>query len=110
MDLLLSSRVVKAEEALEMGLVDFVHPSEELLERTQDYARDLAQNCSPASMAMIKRQLAEDAQVPLDAAADRALRLMLRSFDGADFVEGVSSFLDKRAPAFAPLGEGTTYG
>lgn len=110
LDLLLSSRVVRAEEALELGLVDYVVPADEVLDRAVAYAQDLADNCSPASMAMIKRQLAFDADLPLEAAGDRALRLMLHSFAGPDFVEGVASFQEKRQAAFPPLGKGTVFG
>ena len=42
LDLLFSGRVVLAEEAAQMGLVNAVHPPEELLDRTLDYARELA--------------------------------------------------------------------
>ena len=57
LDLLLSARVIVAEEAERMGLVNAVFPREELLDRAVGYADDLARNCSPASMAAMKRQV-----------------------------------------------------
>ena len=50
MDLLFSGRVILAEEAAQMGLVNEVVAPEHLLDRTLDYAADLAQNSSPTSI------------------------------------------------------------
>jgi enoyl-CoA hydratase/carnithine racemase len=54
-------------------------------------------------MASIKRQVYAALEQALPAALAEADELMLRSFTAPDFVEGVSSFLERRAPAFAPL-------
>src|SRR5919199_1535839 len=51
LDLLLSGRVVLAEEAAQMGLVNRVLAPEQLLDETLAYARDMAASCSPAAMA-----------------------------------------------------------
>jgi enoyl-CoA hydratase/carnithine racemase len=104
LDLLLSGRVVLAEEAHELGLVNRVLAPADLLEATLEYARELVVSCSPASMATIKRQIyaALDQDLP-DALAD-ADRLMLESFIAPDFVEGVASFVERRDPHFAALG------
>lgn len=107
LDLLLSARVVLAEEALEMGLVNRVLPGEALVEEAVAYARDLAANCSPASMAIIKRQIHDHADADLAAALAESDAYMARTLSGPDFKEGVASFVERRAPDFAPLGEGT---
>jgi enoyl-CoA hydratase/carnithine racemase len=104
LDLLLSARVVLAEEALSLGLVNRVAPQERLLEETLAYARELAVNSSPASMATIKRQVYADLARGLEEATARADELMLASFTAPDFQEGVESFLAHREPRFAALG------
>jgi enoyl-CoA hydratase/carnithine racemase len=104
LDLLLSGRVVLAEEAQGLGLVNRVLPPETLLEGTLDYARELVVNCSPASMATMKRQVYADLDRALPDALAGADELMLESFTAPDFVEGVTSFLERRDPRFAPLG------
>jgi enoyl-CoA hydratase/carnithine racemase len=109
LDLLASGRVFTSEEALELGLVSRVLPGPELLPAAQAYAADLAASCSPASMAVMKEQVYGAWDEPLGAALDRANRLMLQSLSGVDFVEGVQSYVDRRPPAFKPLGQGTTY-
>ena len=107
LDLLLSGRVVLAEEAAEMGLVNRVLPGEILLEEAIAYGRDLAANCSPASMATIKRQVYDHATADLARALAESDAYMAQTLAGPDFKEGVSSFVERRAPDFAPLGEGT---
>jgi enoyl-CoA hydratase/carnithine racemase len=104
LDLLLSGRVVLAEEAQTLALVNRVVAPEELLEETLGYARELALKCSPASMASMKRQVYVDLERGLGEALAEADRLMLGSFTAPDFVEGVTSFLERRDPRFAPLG------
>lgn len=104
LDLLLSGRVVLAEEAQTLGLVNRVSTPEQLLEETLHYARELASKCSPASMAKMKRQVYADLQRGLAEALAEADRLMFESFAAPDFVEGVTSFLERRDPRFAPLG------
>ena len=77
LDLLLSGRVVLGREAAAMGLVNAAMGRETVLEQTLAYARDLAVNCSPASMATMKRQVYAALQQPLPEALDEADRLML---------------------------------
>jgi enoyl-CoA hydratase/carnithine racemase len=102
LDLLLSGRVVRGAEAADLGLANRALPSETLLEQTLAYARELAVQCSPASMATIKRQVYGDLDRALPDALAGADRLMLESFGAPDFAEGVSSFLERREPSFAP--------
>ena len=101
--LLLSARVVQADEAERIGLVNAVYPPSELLNKAVNYASDLAQNCSPASMAAIKRQVYEDVDRGIDEASTRALEEMVESFRRPDVKEGAASFLERRKPEFEPL-------
>jgi enoyl-CoA hydratase/carnithine racemase len=103
LDLLLSGRVVFAEEAHELGLVNRVYAPDRLLDGALDYARELVVNCSPASMATIKRQVYADLERTLPDTLEEADRLMLTSFTAPDFAEGVTSFVERRDPRFAGL-------
>jgi enoyl-CoA hydratase/carnithine racemase len=103
MDLLLSGRTFTGAEAYELGLVSRAVPAETLMEQTLAYARDLAVHSSPASMAVIKRQIWGDWLITLDESATTAVRLMVESFGRPDFTEGIASFLERRPPAFPPL-------
>jgi enoyl-CoA hydratase/carnithine racemase len=103
-DLLLSSRVVLAEEAATMGLVNRVLPPDELLPATYDYARALATEVSPASLREAKRQLYADQHDDVGTAVERSVRLTDEMMGGADYAEGVRAWLDKRPPAFPDPG------
>lgn len=106
LDLLLSARKVGGDEAARLGLVNRALPGDEILTAARDYIADLAQHCSPASMAAIKRQVYLDLHRGLAAAGSDAERLMAESFGRPDVAEGVQSFVDRRDPSFARIGDG----
>ncbi len=103
MDLLFSSRRVSGTEAASMGLVQKALPADQVLTHALEYIKDLAARCSPASIAVMKRQVYRHLTTSLADAESEALRLMSESFTRGDFKEGVSSFLQKRPPSFARL-------
>jgi enoyl-CoA hydratase/carnithine racemase len=99
-DLLLSSRVVLAEEALEVGLVNRVLPFDELLPYTLDYARRMAAEISPSSLRIMKRQLWDDMVGELGPSVKFAVETMERMVGEPDFAEGVAAFQEQRLPRF----------
>jgi enoyl-CoA hydratase/carnithine racemase len=99
-DLLFSSRVVLAEEAEAMGLVNRVLPADELLDHTLEYARRMAADVSPWSLLVLKRQLYGDQLRSLHEAALDAESLMQEAFQQTDFKEGVAALTEKRPPRF----------
>jgi enoyl-CoA hydratase/carnithine racemase len=105
LDLLFSARVVLGAEAQALGLVNRALPPETVLEETLAYARELAAQCSPASMATMKRQVYADLDRELPDALAEADRQMIASFGAPDFVEGVASFVERRDPRFPALGQ-----
>jgi enoyl-CoA hydratase/carnithine racemase len=103
LDLLLSGRVILGEEAARIGVVNRAVIQGNLLAETMAYARELAVQSSPASMATMKRQVYADAERGLAESLAEADRLMLESFTAPDFSEGVASFVERREPRFAAL-------
>lgn len=101
LDLLFSSRKITGEEAARLGVVNAALPPGEVLSHAQQYVRDLAERCSPASLAVMKQQVYEQLHAGLAAAEADARRRMLESFGRPDFAEGVQSFLERRPPSFA---------
>jgi enoyl-CoA hydratase/carnithine racemase len=103
LDLLLSGRTFLAEEAARLGLVKEVVAPEKLMKRALEYAEDIAQNCSPASMAVIKSQVYGDATRDVVEATSRAGVLLHEAMPRPDVIEGITSFLEKRPPQFPSL-------
>jgi len=96
-DLLLTGRIIAADEARSMGLVNEVVPTEKLIERARELASQLMEN-SPASLVCTKRLLSDHARAELDAQIRSAVRENAAIRSTSDFREGISSFLEKRKP------------
>ena len=99
-DLLLSSRIVRAEEAEQLGLVNAVLPPDELLPYVQGYARDLATTVSRRSLAETKRQVAADLLGGPGTSIERSKALLDEMMGEPDFAEGVAALNEKRPPSF----------
>jgi len=94
-DLLLTGRIVDAEEAFRMGLVNEIVPHEQLAMRVESLAEELLAN-SPESIAATKRLLATQHRPWLAVAIKAALEANAQSRETVDFREGVAAFLEKR--------------
>jgi enoyl-CoA hydratase/carnithine racemase len=106
LDLLFSSRKISGTEAADLHVVNAALPRADVLPHAQQYVRDLAATSSPASMAIMKRQVYQQMHAGLLVAEREARDLMIESFGRPDFREGVSSFVERRAPQFARLPPG----
>jgi enoyl-CoA hydratase/carnithine racemase len=100
LDMLFSARLVDANEALRMGLVNQVFPQDGFMASVQAYARDLANNVSPRSLGIIKTQVYNAMFQTLGEAFETAEQEMVKSLQCEDFKEGVAHFVEKRAPVF----------
>jgi len=96
-DLLLTGRIIAAEEAFRMGLVNEIVAPDKLMERAQALAATLLQN-SPASLLATKRLLKKYSSPELDQQIASAVEENARIRTTEDFREGVTSFLEKRDP------------
>jgi methylglutaconyl-CoA hydratase len=94
-ELLLTGRLMKAHEALDLGLVTQVVPAEELLQTARALAQTLLLN-SPQSMQATKRLLAAHARRRLDEELEDAIRVNAQHRSTEDFKEGVQAFLEHR--------------
>jgi len=96
-DLLLTGRIIAAEEAFRLGLVNEVVPPERLMTRARELADTLAAN-SPASLLATKRLLRAFSHAELDHQIAAAVDENARIRTTHDFREGVTAFLEKRKP------------
>jgi methylglutaconyl-CoA hydratase len=98
-DLLLTGRVIGAEEAAKLGLINEIVPAENLITRAHALAALLMEN-SPSSLRATKQLLTDHARAELDSQIDAAARENAAIRTTADFREGISSFLEKRKPVW----------
>jgi methylglutaconyl-CoA hydratase len=99
-DLLLTGRIISAEEGARMGLVNEIVAPENLMSRALQLAALLMEN-SPASLRATKKLLNDHARAELDAQIEAAVRENAAVRTTADFREGVTSFLEKRKPVWS---------
>ncbi len=100
-DWLLSGRVFLADEAAEVGLFSAVLPADELTDRVDGYARNLADHVSPASVATTKHQIWSDLLHGDPARSVRTSMDLLREMaKGSDFAEGSAALTERRRPRF----------
>jgi enoyl-CoA hydratase/carnithine racemase len=96
-----SGRIFAADEALAAGLVQSIHPPDELLPRAHDLARSMTQHSSAVSIA-ITRTLLWHMQSEPDPAAAYATEAQASNWLGRqpDAAEGIRAFLEKRDAEF----------
>ncbi|WP_240376939.1 enoyl-CoA hydratase/isomerase family protein [Bacillus piscicola] len=98
-ELILTGKVITAEEALTIGLVNDVVPQEDVLETAIDMAKTLAAK-PPVAVKLAKIALNESTTADLNSgmALEKALQAVL--FGTKDKQEGVDAFLNKKTPNF----------
>jgi len=95
----MTNRRLKAQEALEWGLVNKVVPDGDLLKEAELLAQSFA-NGPTRSFGMVKKLLNESFTTTLETQMEqeaRGIAGMARTIDG---IEGVNAFVGKRRPIF----------
>jgi len=99
-ELAITGRLVDANEALELGLVNRVVPQDKLMSTVREVASGIANKCSPLGVAQAKKMIYQHLFTDLATGVrddDASMEMMTRS---EDFKEGVKAFMEKRAPKF----------
>jgi methylglutaconyl-CoA hydratase len=94
-ELLLSGRILKAQEALELGLITQIVDQSDLLPSAYALAQSLLLN-SPQAMQAIKRLLSKHAKRRLDEEIEDAIAVNAQQRSTEDFKEGVLAFKQRR--------------
>ena len=97
-EMIYTGKIVSAEEAERIGLVNRVVPHEKLFEETWVLARQIAQG--PAAIHIAKRSMFQASQHAFIEALAKDSELYGEVYKTKDFKEGVTAFLEKRKPVF----------
>ncbi len=98
-ELCFSGKIIDANEALRIGLVNAVHPQEELAAKVMELAKLIASK-GPLAVAAAKRVLLKGEDQALPTANALEIEAFGGLFSSADQREGMSAFVEKRAAAF----------
>lgn len=99
MELLLTGRIVPADEADRIGLVGRVVAPDQLMATAIETAQQLERN-APISVRLVKEVLAQTYDLDLPAMLELEVKGMVETLKSADLRDGVDSFIDKRPPTF----------
>ncbi|MEX0941954.1 MAG: enoyl-CoA hydratase/isomerase family protein [Pseudomonadales bacterium] len=99
LDFLLQKRIVTAQEALELGLINRVVPAAQLKSAVAALAAELAAGPQVA-MRLLKRSVYQAAELTMEQACDEIAAKTAITDHHPDAREGVAAFRDKRDPSF----------
>jgi enoyl-CoA hydratase len=97
LDMLYTGRTIDSEEALRIGLVCRVFPTDIFIDASRAYAAEFAAN-APLTLQRYKHQAIKGWELPIHS----ALRLDVgpNPYASEDRIEGVRAFIEKRAPVW----------
>ncbi len=99
LDMMITGKTLGPDEALHMGLVNYVWDRSEFWERTMEYAHNLTRGATRAQ-GLIKRAVVEGLEMPLSYGLALERELQNRLFITEDAHEGLTAFVEKRKPTF----------
>jgi len=108
MEMLLGGEMIDAETAAAWGLVNRVVPTAELDDAVMALAQSIAAK-SPVTLKIGKEAFYRQAEMPLEEAYRYTARVMVENMLERDAEEGISAFIEKRAPVWQdPAKAGST--
>lgn len=99
LDLMITGRLLSPGEALEMGIVNYLYPQEQLMAKVEEYACALTRSATRA-VGLIKQAVVQGSEVHLEAGLFMERELQNRLFRTHDAQEGLQAFIEKRSPNF----------
>lgn len=99
MEILLTGEPMSAEEAYRIGLINYVVPSEHLMEKAREFAEKIAEN-GPVSVRKIKEGVIRTSGLPLAEARKIEKELAREVGKTEDAREGPKAFMEKRKPVY----------
>ena len=99
-EMIIESQRLTAQQCQELGMVNRVVASDQLLPATLEWARSLAQQ-APLTMQYSKQILRETSAMTLEQTMDKEAQIQDITYRSEDFKEGARAFMEKRSPEFS---------
>lgn len=99
LDLMITGKLLDAKQALDVGIVNYVYPADQLMEKVDEYAQNLVQGATRA-IGLIKQAVVQGTEVHIDAGFFMERELQNRLFRTQDAQEGLQSWIERREPNF----------
>ena len=98
-ELFYTAETVSAEDALRLGIVNRVFPTDKFEEETQKIV-DVLAGAPTVALRDVKRTIIADDRKNLESKLDEEIRLQIHCFQSEDCLEGLNAFFEKRKPNF----------
>jgi enoyl-CoA hydratase len=99
LEMMLTGRVVGAEEAFQFGLINRVTPASDLIDAAESLAKEIA-SLAPLAIRACLEAVIRGAELPLAEGLALEAKLFAGLFASQDVREGTHAFLEKRSPVF----------
>ena len=98
-ELFYTAQMLSAEEALRLGIVTRVVPTDQFEAETKKLAESIASGAGLAQRD-VKHRMSSEQRKELETALDEEIRLQRHCFESQDCLEGLNAFFEKRKPNF----------
>jgi enoyl-CoA hydratase/carnithine racemase len=99
LDLMITGRTMSPQEALDMGIVNYVYPADQLMVKVEEYAQNIVRGATRA-IGLIKQAVVQGTEVHLDGGLFMERELQNRLFISEDAKEGITAWTERREPEF----------
>lgn len=99
-ELLFSGKLIEAQEAHQMGLINEIVSKENLENHVSEFAEQLCQNASGSSLELTKQMLAKVQDLPYEEALNYAAKQNAKARNTSDCKKGIAAFLNKEKLKF----------
>jgi enoyl-CoA hydratase/carnithine racemase len=96
---MITGRTMGPQEGLELGIVNYVYPAEQLMSKVEEYARTILTGATRA-IGLIKQAVVHGAEVHLEGGLFMERELQNRLFISEDAREGIAAWTERRQPEF----------
>jgi enoyl-CoA hydratase len=100
-DLMVTGRLIDFEEAMRIGIVNYIYEADDFLGQIHEYAKQFCPpNKAAKAVGRIKRSVQSGAEVPFESGLAIERELQQQLFESPDAREGLDAYISKRKPEF----------